>query len=257
MSPLRQVHPTRTITEKAHMGITTIGIDGDDTLWHSENYFMLTTDRLVELLSPWSEKLESADGSTSLSRLLDIERRNLNYFGYGVKSFTLSMIETAIEVSGGEIGSDALSQIMAWGRELITHPVELIDGVEDTVAKLAQTYDLLLITKGDLIHQEAKIAMSGLDKVFGGLEIVSEKDVETYDRVLGRHDVRSEEFVMIGNSVRSDVLPVLQLGGSAIHVPYEVTWALEIHDDDPEATYSFPTIDSIEKVPEVLTELQA
>ncbi|HTN99723.1 MAG TPA: HAD family hydrolase [Microthrixaceae bacterium] len=239
------------------MGITTIGIDGDDTLWHSENYFMLTTDRLIELLAPWADRLVSTDGSTPLSHLLDIERRNLQFFGYGVKSYTLSMIETAIEVSDGEIGPDSLAQIMAWGRELITHPVELIDGVEDTVEELNHQYNLLLITKGDLIHQEAKIAMSGLDKVFGGLEIVSEKDVVTYQRVLSRNNVHTNEFMMIGNSVPSDVLPVLKLGANAIHIPYEVTWALEVHDPKSEADYTFPTLGSISEVPALLDSMEA
>ncbi len=238
------------------MTITTVGIDGDDTLWHSENYFMLTTDRLLELLAPWARQLDDTAGTTPMSKLLDIERRNLSSFGYGVKSFTLSMVETAIEVSGGEISPGAIGQILAWGRELITHPVELIEGVAETVESLSQDYRLLLITKGDLIHQEAKIATSGLDKVFGGLEIVSEKDVPTYGRILQRHDVTADGFVMIGNSVPSDVLPVLRLGGNAIHVPYEVTWALEIHDPSTEADFTFPTFESITEVPAALAAMQ-
>lgn len=248
------------------MTITTIGIDGDDTLWHSENYFMLTTDRLVELLEPWASRLEPNppsppssgvnEDSAAVSKLIEIERRNLSAFGYGVKSFTLSMIETAIEVSGGAISPDDIAQILSWGRELITHPVDLIDGVAETVEALSSDYRLLLITKGDLIHQEAKIATSGLDKIFGGLEIVSEKDVDTYSRILDRHEVASDSFVMVGNSVRSDVLPVLQMGARAIHVPYVVTWALEVHDPDAEAGFTFPTLDSIYEVPAAVASMQ-
>lgn len=237
------------------MTITTIGIDGDDTLWHSENYFMLTTERLLELLDPWSDRLSGSAGTSPMSTLLDIERRNLSTFGYGVKSFTLSMIETAIEVSGGEIPPESIAQILSWGRELITHPVELIEGVADTVDQLSRDYRLLLITKGDLIHQEAKIATSGLGEIFGGLEIVSEKDVATYNRILDRHDVEASTFVMIGNSVPSDVLPVLRLGGKAIHVPYEVTWALEVHEEI-NGDLVYPTVGSIRDAPEVISAIE-
>jgi putative hydrolase of the HAD superfamily len=207
--------------------VTAVGLDGDDTLWHSESHFAVTTARLAELLSPWV----SDDGAET--HLLQVEARNLGLLGYGVKAFTLSMIETAIEVSGGEVPATSVREIIEWGKELLDHPVELLPEAADAVDDLAGRYRLLLVTKGDLLHQESKLARSGLAEAFTGIDIVSEKDVATYERVLGRHDVPPEEFVMVGNSVRSDVLPVLELGGRAVHVPYHVTWAHERVDDDP------------------------
>lgn len=231
------------------MAITTIGLDGDDTLWHSENYFELTTGRLVELLEPWID-----DTSAARARLIDTERRNLALLGYGVKAFTLSMIETAIQVSDGQIPGSAVQEIIAWGHEMLAHPVELLDGVDATVQELREEYDLVLVTKGDLLHQESKIALSGIETHFRGIEIVSEKDPITYRRVLQRHGVDPADFVMVGNSVRSDVLPVIELGGLAVHVPYQVTWALE--HPDTEDVRPFPTIGSLRELPALLSDLR-
>lgn len=239
--------------------ITTVGVDGDDTLWHSENHFELTTARLAQLLAPWVD-----DAGSAHDRLIETERRNLALLGYGVKAFTLSMVETAIDVSDGAIPASSIREILDWGRELLAHPVELLDGVADTLEVLAGEYDLVLVTKGDLLHQESKIARSGIDSMFGGIEIVSEKDPATYGRVLQRRSVEPADFVMVGNSVRSDVLPVLELGGRAIHVPYTVTWALEHPDPSPDndpgsgsgsdgpTGPAFPTIGSIRELPGAL-----
>lgn len=229
------------------MAIRTIGLDGDDTLWHSESHFVVTTDRLVELLEPWLTDDVAAEGVEQ--RLIAIERRNLALLGYGVKAFTLSMIETAIEASGGSIPTTAIQEIIGWGRDLLAHPVELLDGVADTLEGIGGSYDLVLITKGDLLHQESKVAQSGIEGLFRAVEIVSEKDPATYQRVLARHGAEPSEFVMVGNSVRSDVLPVLQLGGRAVHVPYHVTWALE-HPESSDA--EFPTITSLRELPPLL-----
>ena len=199
-----------------------IGLDGDDTLWHSETHFVTTTERLVDLLDPYVGHSAEAEG-----RLIEVERRNLERFGYGVKAFTLSMIETAIEVSGQQITAGEIHQIVDWSKELMDHPVELIPGVADAVADLADDHTLLLVTKGDLLHQESKVARSGLSELFEGVHIVSEKDPATYRRVLDQHGVAPQEFVMVGNSLRSDILPVVELGGRGIHVPYHTTWALE------------------------------
>lgn len=235
--------------------ITTVGLDGDDTLWHSENHFELTTARLSELLEPWVDDTAAASAH---DRLIEVERRNLELLGYGVKAFTLSMVETAIEVSDGAIPASSIRQILDWGRELLTHPVDLLDDVAETLEALAGDYELVLVTKGDLLHQESKIAQSGIESLFAGIEIVSEKDPATYQRVLERRSIAPTDFVMVGNSVRSDVLPVLQLGGRAVHVPYHVTWALE----QPEGTTApsgpgteqaaFLTIGSIRELPEAL-----
>jgi putative hydrolase of the HAD superfamily len=189
------------------MGTPVVGLDGDDTLWHSESHFVTTTERLAELLSPWVPHTAAAE-----ARLVEVERRNLALFGYGVKAFTLSMIETAIEVSGEQV-------------------TELLPEVAETVARLAGDHRLLLVTKGDLLHQESKVARSGLAEHFEGIHIVSEKDPATYRRVLAAHGVEPTDFVMVGNSLRSDILPVLELGGRGIHVPYHTTWALEEVDE--------------------------
>jgi putative hydrolase of the HAD superfamily len=239
------------------VAITTIGHDGDDTLWHSENHFAVTTERLVELLHPWVEEPTGAGPVSTEEMLVSIERRNLALLGYGVKSFTLSMIETAIEASGGRIPASAIEEIMGWGRELLDHPVELLDGVAKTIETLSGRYELVLITKGDLLHQESKIAQSGIEASFDGIEIVSEKDPVTYRRVLGRRSVDPGRFVMVGNSVRSDVLPVLELGAHAVHVPYQVTWALEHHDSTTGVAPSFATLGSISELPSALDEIEA
>jgi putative hydrolase of the HAD superfamily len=203
------------------MVITTIGFDADDTLWHSENHFAVTEARFQELLEPWLSPDETAE------RLLERERSNLRIFGYGIKGFTLSMVETAIEASGREVSATAIEQIIEWGKEMLDHPVDLLPGVVDTLDQLAGSYRLALITKGDLFHQESKVAESGLAERFEVVEILSEKAPANYQRVLDRMVVTPDEFLMVGNSVRSDVLPVLELGANAVHVPYHVTWGHE------------------------------
>ena len=213
--------------------ITTIGLDGDDTLWDSESHFVLTTKRFADLLEPWIPTLDEVE-----ERLLDVERRNLALLGYGVKAFTLSMIETAIEVSEGNVPASHIRQILEWGKEVLDHPVELLDGVTETIDRLARSFRLILITKGDLFHQESKVARSGIAESFSAIEIVSEKDPDTYRRVLERHDVDPAEFLMVGNSVRSDVLPVIEIGGRAVYIPYHVTWALETVDPDRHAGFA-------------------
>lgn len=201
--------------------VEVVALDGDDTLWHSESYFALTHERFAELLAP------HADAADLESRLLDAERRNLAIFGYGVKGFTLSMIETAIAVSDGDIGARDIATILDWGKEMLAHPVDLLDGVEETVAALAASHRLVLVTKGDLFHQEQKVARSGLADRFEHVAIVAEKDVATYRRVLDAVGVAADRFLMVGNSVRSDVTPVVDLGGRAVHIPYHITWELE------------------------------
>lgn len=201
-----------------------VGLDGDDTLWHSERHFALTEDAVVELLSPW------VSGDDLRTRLLATERRNLALFGYGVKGFTLSVIETAIDVSAGRVPADVVHRIIELGKELLAHPVELLDGVDEAVAALRDRARVVIVTKGDLFHQEGKVAASGLADRVHDVAIVAEKDPDTYRRIVARHGGRPERFVMVGNSVRSDVLPVLDIGGRAVHVPYPLLWA---HEDAP------------------------
>jgi putative hydrolase of the HAD superfamily len=227
-------------------GITHVGLDADDTLWHSENRFHETHQEYHRLLA---RHIDVSPGELE-ARMLATERRNLGLFGYGVKGFTLSLIETAIEVTEGSIPSREIERIIDFGKELLDHPVELLPGVAETVDRLrGEGLGLIIITKGDLWHQESKVASSGLAELVDGVEIVSEKDPRTYGTILRRHGIPPEAFCMVGNSVRSDVLPVLDIGGHAIHVPYEFLWAheaVEGADEDPR----FRTVSSIRDVPD-------
>ena len=190
--------------------LTTIGFDADDTLWHHERFYQLTQQRFAELLR------EHADPHHLAEHLLAAERRNVGHYGFGVKGFTLSMIETAIEISGGRIGAADIGTIPDLGKAMMDHPVELIDGVVETLDALAPEAKagrlrLIVITKGDLFHQESKVARSGLAERFESIEIVAEKDEATYRRILQRGGTAPERFLMIGNSMKSDILPVLDI----------------------------------------------
>ena len=226
--------------------IRVVGLDADDTLWHSEVYFERTQRRFTELVSRYTSADVDVDGA-----LAEVEHRNLRRYGYGIKGFTLSMVEAAIEVTDGAIGTDEVAQILASGRAMLDHPVDLLPGVDEAVTALTDAgYRLLLVTKGDLHHQELKIAASGLADRFERLEIVAEKDVETYRKVVASAGVAPQAFCMVGNSVRSDVLPVLGIGGHAVHIPYHVTWSHEHADHDG----SVPTLDTIADLPAWLAE---
>jgi len=228
-----------------------IAFDADDTLWHNESIFDLTQERVSSLLAPWVPANELGD------KLSEMERRNLRLFGYGAKGFTLSVIETALQVSGGEIPGTIIQQILDAGKAMIEHPVELLPGVVETVAALAAEHPLLLITKGELFHQETKIARSGLAEQFSAIEIVSEKDPETYRNILDRHAIDAERFVMIGNSVKSDILPVVAIGGNAIHVPYESNWVLDQVDHRGPQAEGFFEAETLAEVPHLLAEIAA
>jgi putative hydrolase of the HAD superfamily len=203
------------------MHITTIGFDADDTLWHNESFFRLTQDRVLTLLADHAERdhLET--------RLIAAERRNIGHYGYGVKGFTLSMIETAIEVTDGRVPASVIAEIMAAGRELLAHPLELLPHAREAVEALAPSHTLVLITKGDLLHQERKLAQSGLGDLFHGVEIVSEKTPDTYARAFARHGNGPDRALMVGNSMKSDVLPAIAAGGWGVYVPHGVVWELE------------------------------
>ncbi len=230
------------------MPITAIGLDADDTLWHSENHFAVTEERFGALVGPWVEGEEAA------RRLLDRERANLRIFGYGVKGFTLSMIETAVEVSDGRVPAEAVQEIIEWGKEMMAHPVELLAGVADTIERLRGSHRLVLITKGDLFHQESKIAESGLAPHFEAIEILSEKSPEHYRKVLGRIGVEPGRFAMVGNSVRSDIAPVIDIGGHGIHIPYGILWGHERVDDEPQGP-CFHRLERFDQLPDLLNEL--
>ena len=202
------------------MRLTTLGVDADDTLWHCETVFRLTQERLAELLAPYAGPADLA------AHLADVEARNLRFYGYGVKGFTLSMIETALAFAPDASGS-VIREILAAGREMLTHPIEPLPGVEATLRRLADEYRLIVITKGDLLDQERKIAVSGLGEYFSAVEIVSEKTPDTYARLFARHGMGPAHAAMVGNSLRSDILPALEAGAYAAHIPYALTWAHE------------------------------
>ena len=225
------------------MPITTVGLDADDTLWHNETIFRLTHARFVDLLD------DHGDADTIETRLADVERRNLRLYGYGVKGFTLSMIETAMEICGGEAPPHVVREILAAGREMLSHPVETLPGVDEALADLSQHYRLVLVTKGDLMDQERKVAASGLGELFAAVEIVSEKDRATYDRVFDRYGAGPSRAVMAGNSMKSDVLPALEAGAFAVHIPYHVTWAHEMADA-PENNPRYGALETIADLPD-------
>ena len=222
------------------MTISLIGLDADDTLWHSEDGFHTVTGRFCELLQPYAQ--DPANLATTLDM---VERRNMVLFGYGVKSFTLSMVEAAIEVSGGAVPAETIQQLVDEGRTLLARPVDLLEGVEEALAALAARYRLVVITKGDLLHQEQKFHASGLDEHVEEIAVVSEKDVRTYRRLVDRYGVEPGGFLMVGNSIRSDILPVLELGGRAVHIPYEYLWGHEAAEHDGDV----PTLASIKELP--------
>jgi putative hydrolase of the HAD superfamily len=229
--------------------VRVVGFDGDDTLWHSETRFHVTQGEFRDLLK---RHVPDAEIDT---RLAEMEMKNLSIYGYGVKSFTLSMLETAIELTEARIPAADLEVILGWGKRMLTQPTELLAGVEETLRGLSGRHDLLLITKGDLFDQESKLARSGLGELFLGVEILSEKSVETYRGVFRRRGIRAEDFVMVGNSLRSDVVPVVSLGAHAIHIPYEVTWQHEHVPEDQMPTEGWRRISSIAELPAVLEEL--
>ena len=206
-------------------GIQLIGFDADDTLWRSQDYF---DDAQREFEGIVGRYVDLDDRRIS-DALYAVESANIAVFGYGVKGMTLSMIESATQITEGRITARDLHRIVEMAKALLRHPVELLPGIRAAVEAIATRFDVVLITKGDLFHQEAKVRDSGLSDLFRRIEIVSEKDVPTYARVLSEFDADASQFLMIGNSLRSDIAPVLALGGWGVHMPYRTTWAHETH----------------------------
>ena len=220
------------------MAIRLIALDADDTLWHSETAFRAAQARFCAILAPY------ASSGVVEAEVERTERRNLALYGYGAKGFTLSMVETALTLSAGGLPGPSTAEILAIGRELMAHPIEPLPGVEDAIEQLAGIAPLVLVTKGDLFHQEAKLAASGLGSKFSGVEIVSEKTADTYRRVFARYGVAPHEAVMAGNSVRSDILPALEAGALAALIPCPVVWAHEAAEP-PEQEPRFTTLGSL------------
>ncbi len=208
--------------------LQTIGFDADDTLWHNERFFKLTQARFADLLA------DHADPDMLGQRLLAAERRNIGHYGFGVKGFVLSMIETAIEVTEGRVPASVISELLAAGQELLAHPLELMPHAKESVTALSDTHHIVLITKGDLLHQERKLAQSGLGDLFDAVEIVSDKTPATYVRIFGASPGGVQRAMMVGNSMKSDIVPALDAGGWGVFVPQELAWDLE-HADTPES----------------------
>ena len=231
--------------------ITTIGFDADDTLWHNETIFEDAHERYLALLA------RHHDRAAVDRELYATEMRNLGLYGYGIKSFALSAIETAINLTAGRIPAGELRQILDLAKKMLAHPVELLPGVRETVAALAATHALLVITKGDLRDQERKMADSGLAPHFRAVEILSEKDGAAYARILRERGVAPAEFLMVGNSYKSDILPVLELGGAAAHVPYELMWEHERAARAPADHPRFVQLANIGELPAALARLDS
>ncbi|MEZ5721719.1 MAG: HAD family hydrolase [Paracoccaceae bacterium] len=228
--------------------ITAIGFDADDTLWQNEQFFQMTQGRFAELLADYAAPDHLAE------RLEAAERRNLGHYGFGIKGFVLSMIETAIEVTGERVPARVIRQIVEAGQEMLAHPIHLIDGAAAAVEALAPGYTLVLVTKGDLLDQERKLAQSGLGEMFDAVEIVSDKTPATYSAAFARHGTGAEAALMVGNSLKSDVIPALAAGAWGVHVPHDLTWSFE-RAEPPVAHPRFVEIDGLAALPDLVARL--
>jgi len=232
--------------------IELVGFDGDDTLWHSEGFYQSAHDEFEQVIGNYVDL-----GNAGLrDRLLATERRNILLFGYGAKGMTLSMLEAAIEITQSRISANDLHRIIAIGKNVLAHPVELLPGIREAVEAVASRHRVVLITKGDLFHQEQKVASSGLADLFHRIEIVSEKDDRAYRRVLGEFNLAPRQFAMVGNSLRSDIAPVVHLGGWGVYMPYHVTWAHEADSDFIDHASRVAQVDSPQRIAAAIEELQ-
>ena len=223
-----------------------IAFDADDTLWHNEFIFTMTQIKFREMLS--SHGPEVVDQT-----LFSTQIKNLQHFGYGIKGFILSMIETAIELTEGSVSGHEIKQILDFGQEMLAAPIDLLPQAHEIVQELSTKYSLMLITKGDLIDQEAKVARSGLAEYFSAVEIVSDKTSETYSKILTNHKIDASRFIMIGNSMRSDIVPVVQIGGHAVHIPYLSTWEHE-QDHPPVDPEHYTELKHLGLLPQLIKE---
>ena len=228
--------------------LTTVGFDADDTLWHNERFFRLTQDRFERLLADYAHPAHLHQ------RLLEAERRNIAHYGFGIKGFTLSMIETALDVTENRVPAAVIRELIEAGQEMLRHPIDLLPHARETVQAAAQNHKVLLITKGDLLDQERKLAQSGLGDLFDGVEIVSDKTPATYQALLQRHGVGATQAMMVGNSMKSDVRPMVTLGGWGVFVPHGLTWELE-HAEPPTNTTRFRELPSLAGIPQLLHEI--
>jgi putative hydrolase of the HAD superfamily len=225
--------------------ITVIAFDADDTLWVNEPYFRETEEQFAGLLEDFMPH------HSILAELYKTEIANLPLYGYGIKGFMLSMIETALRITSGKIDPIIMTRAIELGQEMLNKPVELLDGVEEVLKALHGKYRLVVATKGDLLDQQRKLTKSGLDHYFHHIEIMSDKQEKDYQKLIKHLDCKPEEFLMLGNSLKSDVLPVLNIGGHAVHIPYHTTWVHESIDH----TIEHPNFYQMESLSEVLSKL--
>ena len=226
-----------------------IAFDADDTLWHNEPLYVEAQDKLKVLLAGY------ADGETVDQWLYQTEMSNLIHYGYGIKSFTLSMIETAVELTRGRIEGAEVLKIVGFAKEMLTSQVQLLEHAEETVCALARSYELMIITKGDLLDQQSKLSRSGIGDCFRYVEVVSQKTQSTYAALLARYGIEPQRFLMVGNSLKSDVLPVLALGGHAVYIPYHTTWAHEIVDSQRVGHDGYYELEHLGQLPQLIERL--
>lgn len=226
-----------------------IAFDADDTLWHNETYYLETGASFKQLLAAYvrPEEIERVLG--------EIEIRNVALYGYGIKSYTLSMLEAAIALTGGRITGKEMRQILELGQEMLRAEVRLFEAAEPTLAELARAYDLMLITKGDLLEQGNKVTRSGLQNYFRHVEIVQDKTAASYRRLLERHGILPAQFIMVGNSLRSDILPVLEIGARAVYIPYQHTWAHERVAESDLLQRNYYELETLAQLPALLARL--
>ena len=234
-------------------GIGLVGFDADDTLWRSQDYFDEAQLEFERLIAGYVD-LHDAQAR---QHLYDVEKRNIAVFGYGVKGMVLSMIESAVAITGARISASDIGRVVQLGKALLQHPVELLPGIRAAVEEVAAAHDVVLITKGDLFHQEAKVRQCGFAQLFRRIEIVSEKDTATYTRLLEEFGLPARRFVMVGNSLRSDIAPVLALGGWGVHVPYHTTWAHENEADIGDDTPRLRRVEQASALPAAVREIAA
>jgi putative hydrolase of the HAD superfamily len=227
------------------MPIKVIAFDADDTLWVNEPYFQETEKKFCALLEDYLPH------HTVMQELFKTEMQTLSLYGYGIKGFVLSMIETALRVSNNNVSLDIIEKIIQYGKDQMERPIEMLDGMEEALNKLKKKYRLVVATKGDLVDQERKLKKSGLEHYFHHIEIMSEKQEADYSKLIKHLDISPGEFLMIGNSLKSDVMPVLALGGHAVHIPYHTTWAHEV----VEQTIEHPNFRQIAAIKDILPDL--
>ncbi|SFJ85703.1 HAD family hydrolase [Celeribacter neptunius] len=226
----------------------TIAFDADDTLWENEQFFRMTQARFGELLADFTDPDHLAE------RLLAAERRNLGHYGFGIKGFVLSMIETAIEVTEERVPAAVIGELIAAGQEMLRHPIHLLDGVEETIPALAEEFEILLVTKGDLLDQERKLAQSGLGELFDGVEVVSDKTATVYSSIFERHNVTPDRAMMVGNSMKSDVLPPIAAGAWGVYIPHNFTWEIE-QAKAPDAHPRYRQLSSLRDLPALIASV--